>query len=80
MSMGRAIITTDVPGCRDTVKHGITGLLVRPKDSSDLANAMEKLIEDKKLRESMGQKSREYAVKKYCDKFVADDIILNLNA
>ena len=78
MSMGRAIITTDVPGCRDTVIHGVTGLLVRSKDSSDLANAMERLIEDEKLRATMGQKSREYAVKKYSDDSVVAEIIAEL--
>jgi glycosyltransferase involved in cell wall biosynthesis len=79
MSMGRAIITTDVPGCRDTVIHGVTGLLVRAKDSSDLANAMERLIEDEKLRVTMGQKSREYAVKKYSDDSIVADMIAQLD-
>jgi glycosyltransferase involved in cell wall biosynthesis len=79
MSMGRAIITTDVPGCRDTVIHGVTGLLVRSKDSSDLANAMERLIEDEKLRATMGVKSREYAVKKYSDDSVVAQIIAQLD-
>ena len=79
MSMGRAIITTDVPGCRDTVIHGVTGFLVRPKDSSDLANAMERLIEDEKIRATMGQKSREYAVKKYSDDSVVAEIIAELD-
>ena len=77
--MGRAIITTDVPGCRDTVIHGVTGLLVRAKDSSDLANAMERLIEDEKLRVTMGQKSREYAVRKYSDDSVAAEMIAQLD-
>tara|TARA_B110001450_G_scaffold248785_1_gene265343 strand:+ start:3139 stop:4260 length:1122 start_codon:yes stop_codon:yes gene_type:complete len=79
MSMGRAIITTDVPGCRDTVIHGVTGLLVRSKDSSDLANAMERLIKDEKLRATMGEKSREYAVKKYSDDSVVAEIIAQLD-
>ena len=79
MSMGRPIITTDVPGCKDTVIHGVTGLLVRSKDSSDLANAMERLIEDGKLRATMGRKSREYAIKKYSDDTVAADIITQLD-
>ncbi|MFI5420722.1 MAG: glycosyltransferase family 4 protein, partial [Nitrososphaerales archaeon] len=34
---GRAIVTTDVPGCRDVVKHGSNGLLVPPKDANSLA-------------------------------------------
>ncbi len=79
MSMGRAIITTDVPGCRDTVIDGVTGFLVPSKNSKGLADAMKRLIQDKELRESMGQKSREYAVKKYSDDSVAAEIISHLD-
>lgn len=78
MSMARPIITSDVPGCRETVLNGITGILVKPRNSSDLANAMQVLIQDQNLRESMGQKSREYAVKKYSDEMVVTDIISNI--
>lgn len=78
MSMGRPIITTDVPGCRDTVIDGVTGLLVTSKNSTELANAMKRLIEDRELREAMGQKSREYAVTKYSDDSVVADMISNL--
>ena len=79
MSMGRAIITTDVPGCRETVIDGITGFLVPPKDSSNLAAAMIKLIQDSKLIREMGQNSREYAEKKYNDESVVAQILSQLN-
>lgn len=79
MSMGRAIITTDVPGCRDTVIDGVTGILVRPKDSFDLAKAMLRLIKDSELRVEMGRKSREYVEKKYSDKLVVEQIISQLD-
>ncbi len=78
MSMGRAIITTDVAGCRDTVIDGVTGLLVRPKDSSNLAEAMIRLIQDDKLRTEMGQNSRAYAEKKYSDESVVAEILSKL--
>ncbi|WP_280540224.1 glycosyltransferase family 4 protein [Chromohalobacter sp. 11-W] len=45
MSTGRPIITTDAPGCRETVKHGRNGLLVPPRDSRGLADAMESLLQ-----------------------------------
>ncbi len=45
MASRRPIITTDVPGCRDTVKNGFNGYLVLPRDSKGLASAMIKLIE-----------------------------------
>jgi glycosyltransferase involved in cell wall biosynthesis len=43
-SMGRPIIASDVPGCREVVEDGITGLLCRPKDSYDLSKKMEDMI------------------------------------
>lgn len=42
-SMGRVLITTDHPGCRNTVDEGITGYLVSPRDPAALADAMERL-------------------------------------
>ena len=45
MAMGRALITTDRPGCRETVRQGINGLLVPPRDFAALAGAMASLVE-----------------------------------
>lgn len=57
-STGRAIVTTDMPGCRETVEDGETGLLVEPKSAWALAEGLEKLLKDKALREEMGKKGR----------------------
>lgn len=57
MAVGRAIITTDVPGCRDTVRDQINGFLIPPKNVKELANAMEKFILNPKLIVSMGEAS-----------------------
>lgn len=57
LAMGRAIITTNAPGCRETVVHGKNGYLVQPKSTYQLAEAMEKLILRPKLIEQMGQES-----------------------
>lgn len=57
-SCGRAIVATDVPGCREIVEHGVNGLLVPPKDPVALANVLEKLINNAHLRQSMGQAGR----------------------
>lgn len=65
MSMGRAIITTDAPGCRETVVDGDNGFLVPVKDAAALANAMLKFIEQPKLIATMGKRSREIAEQKY---------------
>lgn len=65
MAMGRAIITTDAPGCRETVSHGVNGYLVAVKSVNDLVQSMQYFIEDPKLIEYMGQRSREIALNKY---------------
>ncbi len=75
MAMGRAIITTDAPGCRETVIHGENGYLVPPRDTSALCTAMINLIENPQLIAPMGQRSREIAERKYDVKKVNAAII-----
>lgn len=58
---GRAVITTDVPGCRDAIQENVTGLLVPVKNSHALADAIEKLVNDSEMRKSMGAKGRALA-------------------
>ena len=65
MSMGRPVITTDVPGCRETVVPGKNGLLVPEKNPIALAECMEHFIKHKELADGMGQASREIAVDKF---------------
>ena len=62
---GRAVITTDVPGCRDAIVPNKTGILVPPKNSKKLANAIQYLIENPTLRFSMGKAGRELAEKEF---------------
>ncbi|MBB5514558.1 glycosyltransferase involved in cell wall biosynthesis [Rubricella aquisinus] len=65
MAMGRAVITTNAPGCRETVQNGVTGLLVPVRDVPRLEAAMEQLAQDPDLRAQMGQASYEMALAKY---------------
>lgn len=65
MSMGRPIITTNAPGCRETVIEGRNGFLVPIKDIDCLANTMLKFIQDPTLYKSMGEASRQLAEQKY---------------
>ena len=62
---GRAVITTDVPGCRDAIVPGETGLLVNPKDSQMLADAILDLLQDEPLRKQYGAAGRRLAEKRY---------------
>lgn len=55
---GRAVVTTDVPGCRDAITPDVTGLLVPAKDAFILANAIQKLVENPKARKRMGLAGR----------------------
>lgn len=65
MAMGRAIITTDAPGCRETVIEGENGYLVPVQDSEALANAMLRCIEHPDDVAAMGAVSRQIAENKY---------------
>jgi glycosyltransferase involved in cell wall biosynthesis len=65
MATGRAIITSDAPGCRETVVPGVNGFLVPPRDSAALAEAMRRFVLDPELAISMGRESRRISETKY---------------
>jgi glycosyltransferase involved in cell wall biosynthesis len=69
-SCERAIVATDVPGCREIVEHGINGLLIPPKDANTLAEAMFKLAKDPELRIQMGQNGRKKVLREFDDRIV----------
>ncbi len=58
---GRAVVTTDHPGCRDAIEADVTGLLIPIKDSTALADAIETLINNEKHRQQLGRAGRELA-------------------
>ena len=58
---GRAVVTTDMPGCRDAIESDVTGLLVPPRDAVALANAIEQLLSDSRLCHDMGKAGRALA-------------------
>jgi glycosyltransferase involved in cell wall biosynthesis len=59
---GKAVITTDVPGCRDAIRPGRTGLLVKVRDSSSLAEGIKRLLVDESTRDMMGKEGRKLAL------------------
>ena len=65
MAMGRAVITTDVPGCRETVVDGVNGLLVKDRETPSLVTAMRILADDAAGRSAMGAASYNYAHEKF---------------
>jgi glycosyltransferase involved in cell wall biosynthesis len=66
----RAIVATDVPGCRDIVQHGTNGLLVPAKNPAALAEAIAQLLADATLRAEMGRRGREIAVNEFSEEKV----------
>jgi len=62
---GRAVVTTDVPGCRDAIQTNVTGLLCSSRDELSLAIQIERLILDSKLRSSMGRNGRRMAIEEF---------------
>ncbi len=62
---GRAIVTTNVPGCRDAIIDGITGIIVQAQNSNELTKGINKLLTNRKLLNSMGIEGRKLAEKKF---------------
>jgi glycosyltransferase involved in cell wall biosynthesis len=69
-SSGRPIVASDVPGCREVVRHGESGILVPVRDTEALAVALETLILDAALRSRMGACGREVALRKFSEDLV----------
>lgn len=72
---GRACVTTDTPGCREIVRHGVNGLLVPPKDIDALGDAVRQLIDDPELRQSYGLRGREIALQEFTLRQVVEETI-----
>jgi glycosyltransferase involved in cell wall biosynthesis len=65
MAMGRPVITTHVPGCRETVVEGLNGFMVPPRDVRALVFAMERFIHNPELIVQMGEESRRLAEERF---------------
>ena len=65
MGCARPIITTDMPGCRELIKGERNGILINPRDATDLANAISKLLADPLICQKMGYEGRRIAETTY---------------
>jgi len=72
---GRPIVATDVPGCREIVKDGYNGLLVRPKDVKSLAAAISSLAANEALRKQMGRNGRKLVEEQFSNERVQRDTL-----
>lgn len=75
MAVGRPIITTDVPGCRETVCNGVNGFIVPPCNVESLFNAMKFFIDSPLIIKKMGLESYRYAKKYYDVKIINQKFI-----
>ena len=64
-SSGCAIVTTNVPGCREAVKNKVNGFLCKVKNANSLRKKIEQIIVNKKLRIKFSKNSRKIAIKNY---------------
>jgi glycosyltransferase involved in cell wall biosynthesis len=74
-AMGKAVIATDVVGCREVVEHGRTGLLVPVRDPEALARAILDLARDPKRRARMGAAGRQKMLKEFDERIVIESAI-----
>ena len=66
LAMGKPIITTDIPGCRETVEEGKNGYLVKPKDAKSLEQGMKKFLAlTMEERQNMGRNGRQKAEREF---------------
>ena len=74
-SIGKPMIATNVPGCKDVIDHGSTGLLVPLNDPNKMADAIKSLIDSPDLRQQMGIAARNKAVTTFDDRKVVKQIL-----
>ena len=78
MSMGRACVVTDVPGCREVVRDGVNGFLCPVKNPEALAETMEKFLKNPALAPAFGEAGRRMAVEEFDAQKVADRILSDM--
>ena len=71
----RAIVTTDVPGCREIVRSGVNGLLVPARDSGALADAITTLLQSQELRSQFGLAGRAIALNEFAEEIVVEQTL-----
>ena len=79
MGMSLPIVTTDVPGPSEVVENGVSGILAKVKDSRDLAEKMELMLNNAELRESVAAKGRKRAEKYFDRPIMLNNILCDLN-
>lgn len=74
-SSGRAIVSTDVPGCREIVRDGDNGLLVEVRNATALADALGRLLADPVLRQRLGKRGRERVMNEFSQEIIVGQVL-----
>jgi len=74
-AMGKALVLTDIRGCREVARHGREALLVPPRDPDALARAVARLAADPGLRERLGTAARRRALERFSEAQVAERVV-----
>ena len=74
-SCGRAIITTDMPGCREIVRNGENGILIAPKNTQAIVDAIITLIDDPPMRQEMGVSGRRMIEQDFTEEQVVSETL-----
>lgn len=72
---GRALVASDVTGCREICLPEVTGLLVPPRDATSLADALERLVQKPELRRALGKRGRALVLEHFSMKRVSDSFL-----
>lgn len=72
---GKAVIATDVPGCRSVVQHQQTGLLVPVRDAAALAEAIAELLRNAERRTVLGEHARQFVVREHSSKKISAEFL-----
>lgn len=75
MAMQKPVITTDVPGCRETVINNINGFIIPVRDPISLASAMENFIKKPIIIDIMGKESRGIAERRFKDTVINNELV-----
>lgn len=75
LSVGMPVITTDTPGCRETVREGVNGFLVEPKSEESLYKAIANFIKNPGQIKPMGLASRQLAIEKFDVRLINKELI-----
>lgn len=74
-AMGKPLVLTNIPGCRQVARHGMEALHVRPRDPDGLAAAILRLVEDESLRARMGAAARQRAIRHFDEQAIVATIL-----